>query len=234
MLCPNRAPLYCLETCFACAASHPHPSQPLFCIKVVPSLDLPGPDIVLCAAVSLPLNLGFNSLPTPLPPSTLPHHPHPTHLWCCSHRGISCHLASLAQTLRCINSSPTLPRPLHPPPAAAAIRDFPTLDLPAPDIVLALHACDTATDEALAVGVLSGAQVIMSVPCCQKDIQRQFQRQQQRRPGSSSGSPAAQQQQQQVQQVFEPLLEHGILKQRQLDLLTDAFRAQLLQLAGYR
>jgi hypothetical protein len=37
-----------------------------------------------------------------------------------------------------------------------------------------------------------------------------------------------------VQQVFEPLLEHGILKQRQLDLLTDAFRAQLLQLAGYR
>lgn len=121
----------------------------------------------------------------------------------------------------------------------AAIRDFPKLDLPPPDIVLALHACDTATDEALAVGVSSGAQVIMSVPCCQKDIQRQFQRQQQlqqQRGSSSSDSergPGAPQQQQ-VWQLFEPLLDHGILKQRQLDLLTDTFRAQLLRLAGYR
>lgn len=118
----------------------------------------------------------------------------------------------------------------------AAIREFPALDLPVPDIVLALHACDTATDEALAVGVLSGAHVIMSVPCCQKDIQRQFQRQQQQwrrqRVGSGSGTVAAELQR--VQQVFGSLLDHGILKQRQLDLLTDTFRAQLLRLAGYR
>jgi hypothetical protein len=105
--------------------------------------------------------------------------------------------------------------------------------------VLALHACDTATDDALAVGVLSGAQVIMSVPCCQKDIQRQFQRQQQRqqRAGSSSSSSSGELSAglpQRVTQVFEPLLDHGILKQRQLDLLTDTFRAQLLRLAGYR
>lgn len=78
------------------------------------------------------------------------------------------------------------------------------------------------------MGVLTSAQVIMSVPCCQKDIQRQYQRQQQQRQGSGS------EQQQQVQQLFEPLMLHGILKQRQLDLLTDAFRAQLLRLAGYR
>lgn len=117
----------------------------------------------------------------------------------------------------------------------AAIREFPALDLPVPDIVLALHACDTATDEALAVGVLSGAQTIMSVPCCQKDIQRQFQRQQQRqRVGNGQGSGTAAAELQQVQQVFGPLLDHGILKQRQLDLLTDTFRAQLLRLAGYR
>jgi hypothetical protein len=70
----------------------------------------------------------------------------------------------------------------------------------------------------------------MSVPCCQKDIQRQYQRQQQQRQGSSSSGS----EQQQVQQLFEPLMLHGILKQRQLDLLTDAFRAQLLRLAGYR
>lgn len=121
-----------------------------------------------------------------------------------------------------------------------AIRDFPSLGLPAPDMVLALHACDTATDDALALGVTAGARIIMSVPCCQKDIQRQYQWQQRKQQGSfhngSDGSGPDKQQQQQaiVQQVFEPLMDHGILKQRQLDLLTDTFRAQLLRLAGYR
>ncbi|KAF6266317.1 hypothetical protein COO60DRAFT_1697337 [Scenedesmus sp. NREL 46B-D3] len=123
----------------------------------------------------------------------------------------------------------------------------------APDIVLALHACDTATDEALALAVRLGTGVIMSVPCCQKDLhrqqaaaqqqqqqQQQQQRQVRRRPGSGSsgsgsgsdgeagsGSGAS-------GELFEPLLSHGILRQRMLDVLTDAFRAQLLQLAGYR
>ncbi|WIA15551.1 hypothetical protein OEZ85_002183 [Tetradesmus obliquus] len=103
----------------------------------------------------------------------------------------------------------------------------------APDIVLALHACDTATDEALALGVRLGTGVIMSVPCCQKDLHRQQaaaqQQQQQQRPGSSSSSSSS------VNgELFDPLLSHGILRQRMLDLLTDGFRAQLLQLAGYR
>jgi hypothetical protein len=66
----------------------------------------------------------------------------------------------------------------------------------------------------------------MSVPCCQKDIQRQFSKQQQQ--------PKHHHQQQGVQGVLEPLLSHGILRQRQLDLLTDTFRAALLRLAGYR
>jgi hypothetical protein len=113
----------------------------------------------------------------------------------------------------------------------------------APDIVLALHACDTATDEALALGVRLGTGVIMSVPCCQKDLhkqqaaaQQQQPRQRQRRQGSSSASEAGSSSSSSSAdgELFDPLLSHGILRQRMLDLLTDGFRAQLLQLAGYR
>jgi SAM-dependent methyltransferase len=111
----------------------------------------------------------------------------------------------------------------------------------APDIVLALHACDTATDEALALGVRLQTDVIMSVPCCQKDLHKQQaaaqqqQRQVQRRPGSSSWrSDSEASSSSSSGELFDPLLSHGILRQRMLDLLTDGFRAQLLQLAGYR
>jgi hypothetical protein len=102
----------------------------------------------------------------------------------------------------------------------------------APAIVLALHACDTATDEALALGVRLKTDVIMSVPCCQKDLHKQqaaaAQQQQQRRRQASSSSSSV------PGELFDPLMSHGILRQRMLDLMTDGFRAQLLQLAGYR
>jgi hypothetical protein len=81
-----------------------------------------------------------------------------------------------------------------------------------PDILLALHACDTATDEALALGVRHAAGIIVSVPCCHKDLHRQLQN----------------------REPFNPLLRHGILKQRFADLLTDTFRAQILRLMGYK
>jgi hypothetical protein len=80
-----------------------------------------------------------------------------------------------------------------------------------PDIVLSLHACDTATDEALAKGITWGARLILSVPCCHHHLHTQLQ-------------PA---------QPFGPVLQHGILKTRLADILTDALRAQLLRLAGY-
>eukprot|EP00798_Chlamydomonas_sp_ICE-L_P014019 gene14019-19955_t len=84
-----------------------------------------------------------------------------------------------------------------------------------PDIVLALHACDTATDEALALGVKQGASIIMAVPCCHKNLHKQMQ-----------GSPAP--------APFGPLMHHGIMKQRTVDLLTDTFRAQILRILGYK
>jgi SAM-dependent methyltransferase len=83
-----------------------------------------------------------------------------------------------------------------------------------PDIVLALHACDTATDEALAQAVKWASQMIFAVPCCHHHLQQQL----------SDSQPSA----------FRPVLRHGILRERLGDVLTDALRAQILSIVGYR
>jgi SAM-dependent methyltransferase len=84
-----------------------------------------------------------------------------------------------------------------------------------PDIVLALHACDTATDEALAQAIRWNSQMIFSAPCCHHDLQAQFDRQV-------------------VPDVFKPVMRHGILKERLGDVLTDSFRAQFMRMMGYK
>ena len=80
------------------------------------------------------------------------------------------------------------------------------------DLVVSLHACDTATDEALAQAVAWEADAILAVPCCHKEAFRQLQ-----------ATPELQ-----------PLLRHGLVKERVAALVTDGLRAQLLELAGYR
>jgi SAM-dependent methyltransferase len=79
------------------------------------------------------------------------------------------------------------------------------------DMVVTLHACDTATDAALLKAIDWGADVILSVPCCQHELFNQV-----------------------AQPLLKPLLKHGILKERFASLVTDAVRANLLELAGYR
>ena len=79
------------------------------------------------------------------------------------------------------------------------------------DLVVSLHACDTATDEALAQAVRWGADAILAVPCCQKEAYRQLE-----------------------SSLLAPLLHHGLAKERFAALVTDALRAQLLELSGYR
>ena len=78
------------------------------------------------------------------------------------------------------------------------------------DMVVSLHACDTATDDVLAQAVARGAKVILSAPCCQHELFRQI---------SSD--------------VMRPLLKHGILKERFAALLTDALRGEMLEAMGY-
>ncbi len=96
---------------------------------------------------------------------------------------------------------------------AGRIQDYEAAD--APDIVLALHACDTATDEALARAVRWRSKLIFSAPCCHHHLQAQL----------SAGEPP---------DAFRPVLRHGILRERLGDILTDAFRAHILRLLGYR
>ncbi|XEC93596.1 SAM-dependent methyltransferase [Paenibacillus tarimensis] len=79
------------------------------------------------------------------------------------------------------------------------------------DMVVTLHACDTATDAALAKAVRWEASVILSVPCCQHEAFGQIDN-----------------------DMLEPLLSHGLLKERFAALATDAVRAQLLEVVGYK
>ena len=78
------------------------------------------------------------------------------------------------------------------------------------DMVVTLHACDTATDFALAKAVAWDAEVILSVPCCQHELNRQIQCEE-----------------------LEPVLKYGILRERMAALVTDGLRAELLEHAGY-
>jgi hypothetical protein len=78
--------------------------------------------------------------------------------------------------------------------------------------VLALHACDTATDEAIAQGIRWNARLILCAPCCHHDLNAQLR----------------------AKDPFGPVLRHGILKERMADILTDAFRALVLRIMGYK
>ena len=85
----------------------------------------------------------------------------------------------------------------------------------APDVVLALHACDTATDDALARAVGWEAALVLAAPCCHHDIAAQLR---------AAPAPAP----------YASLVRDGILRERFADTLTDTLRALLLRRAGYR
>ncbi len=80
------------------------------------------------------------------------------------------------------------------------------------DVLIALHACDTATDDALAKAVHAGATLILAAPCCHQEVRAQMQ-------------PPA---------VLREVLRHGILAEREAEIVTDGLRALLLEMHGYR
>ena len=96
---------------------------------------------------------------------------------------------------------------------AATIAD--ASDEPRPDVVVALHACDTATDDALARAVRWASPVVLAAPCCHHDLQAQI-------AASESPSP------------YGLVTRHGLLRERFVDVLTDSVRASLLRAVGYR
>ncbi|MGN6722613.1 MAG: class I SAM-dependent methyltransferase [Marmoricola sp.] len=89
------------------------------------------------------------------------------------------------------------------------------VELESPDIVLALHACDTATDDALAQAVGWESAVVLAAPCCHHDIAAQIR---------EVGAP----------EPYSLLVRDGIVRERLADTLTDALRAGLLRSVGYR
>ncbi|MFZ4633503.1 MAG: class I SAM-dependent methyltransferase [Saprospiraceae bacterium] len=91
---------------------------------------------------------------------------------------------------------------------AADIRDYNAERI---DVLIALHACDTATDLALAKGIHAQAGVVVVAPCCHKHIRKAMH----------------------TQNELAPLMGYGILEERQAELLTDGIRALLLESEGY-
>mgnify|MGYP000070460448 CR=1 FL=1 len=80
------------------------------------------------------------------------------------------------------------------------------------DILIALHACDTATDDAIAKGIAANAELIVCAPCCHKQIRKSMT--------ESEG--------------LDSVLQHGILKERQAEIVTDAVRALIMEANGYK
>ncbi len=85
-------------------------------------------------------------------------------------------------------------------------------DIPDADVLIALHACDTATDDAIAKGIQSGASLIVCAPCCQKQVRKEME----------------------VPEHLSGILKHGILQERQAELLTDGLRAMIMEASGYK
>lgn len=92
---------------------------------------------------------------------------------------------------------------------AQDINDYPAEQI---DILIALHACDIATDIALAKGVLSEAALIVAAPCCHKQVRQQMQK----------------------ENPLQAVLKHGILEERQAEMITDGIRALILEGHGYQ
>jgi hypothetical protein len=92
---------------------------------------------------------------------------------------------------------------------AGSIKD---IDLPETDMLIALHACDTATDDAIFRGITSNSKIIIVAPCCHKQVRKQMN------PTDDLGL----------------ISQYGILKERQAELLTDGIRALLLEAYGYK
>lgn len=79
-------------------------------------------------------------------------------------------------------------------------------------MLMALHACDTATDDAIAYGIKNKASYIICSPCCHKQIRKEIR----------------------DADKWHPILQHGILKERQAEIITDSIRALIMEAHGYK
>jgi hypothetical protein len=80
------------------------------------------------------------------------------------------------------------------------------------DVLIALHACDTATDEAIFKGIISEASLIVCAPCCHKQIRKEMR----------------------ITSEFSEITKHGILEERTAETITDGLRALIMEVFGYK
>ena len=103
----------------------------------------------------------------------------------------------------------------------ATILDYARVREEPVDLLVSLHACDTATDEAIAAGVRLGAKAIVLAPCCQHECLVQI-------------NHALAARETRTRSVWGPVVDHGILRVRLADLITDSLRSSALEALGYR
>jgi SAM-dependent methyltransferase len=96
--------------------------------------------------------------------------------------------------------------------APGTIEDYEAAQI---DMLIALHACDTATDDAIYKGIQAGAKLIVTAPCCHKQIRREMAK------GKKSNS-------------LDFLTQHGIFLERQAEMVTDGLRALIMEYFGYK
>ena len=108
------------------------------------------------------------------------------------------------------------------------------------DMVVTLHACDTATDYALAKAVGWNAKVILSVPCCQHEVNKQLEKQRNLHSGKMKSktevmgvSEMLGDQLASMEEVLGPIMDYGLLRERFAALVTDGLRAKRLESEGY-
>lgn len=82
------------------------------------------------------------------------------------------------------------------------------------DILIALHACDTATDDAISKGIKEGSELIVVAPCCHKQVRKEMEKNK-------------------VLNTLEPITKHGIFLERQAEMLTDSIRVLIMEYFGY-
>src|SRR5699024_10771713 len=82
------------------------------------------------------------------------------------------------------------------------------------DILIALHACDTATDDAISKGIKEGSELIVVAPCCHKQVRKEMEKKK-------------------VLNALEPITKHGIFLERQAEMLTDSIRVLIMEYFGY-
>ena len=108
------------------------------------------------------------------------------------------------------------------------------------DMVVTLHACDTATDYALAKAVGWNAKVILSVPCCQHEVNKQLEKQRNLHSGKMKSKTEVMEvsemlgdQLASMEEVLGPIMDYGLLRERFAALVTDGLRAKRLESEGY-